>query len=130
MVDHGLVVLARAQFVTLHFNSFVSFGKLNVYCCNFPRPQANFGHQLAALPLPKAEWILVADFNVIKSFGDLLGKYTNPPLTCREFVSWNRLLTWIRVMNPISGDQPTKPTLGILIIQALIFELLGLIDIM
>ncbi|KAG0504767.1 hypothetical protein M758_N019500 [Ceratodon purpureus] len=92
VVESGIIMAGRAQYVTIQLNPQLKLGILNIYAFNESRRRGRMWDMLARSDLPEAEWILGGDFNSVESLDNRIGGSCNTSMETPEMEAWTRLL--------------------------------------
>ena len=92
ILDSGILIAGRAQYVILRLNPTLKIGILNIYAHNDSQRRAKLWDLLTETNLPEAEWIMGGDFNSVESLDDRIGRRCTTGMEPREMEAWSRLL--------------------------------------
>ena len=84
VTHYGILYRGIAQYVVLNLSPSLQVGIINVYGFNHTSPRATMWNHIAQTQLPEANWVLVGDFNNIKSMNDKQRGSTKAGINSRE----------------------------------------------
>jgi exonuclease III len=110
VLDHGVIVPGRAQFVRLQWTLDIVIGIINIYGFNDIGSSTRLWRRVRNFPLPEANWILTDDLNMNEQLEDKHGGNPYTGKGCREIEAWNDLIIYMEIQDTFLVDKFRKTT--------------------
>lgn len=108
VTHYGILYQGIAQYVVLNLSPSLQVGIINVYGFNHTSPRATMWNHIAQTQLPEVNWVLVGDFNNIKSMNDKQRGSTKAGINTRKLEAWNKLLVRLGVRDAFHVGNYTR----------------------